>query len=79
MRPYPSGMRFFVFMRLIVNGENLEVSHVETLQELLKELRIEPLRVAVEINLSIIKRADYSMFKLKDGDKVEIVNFIGGG
>ncbi|MDH5202464.1 MAG: sulfur carrier protein ThiS, partial [Nitrospirota bacterium] len=70
---------FFVFMRLIVNGENLEVSNVETLQDLLKELQIEPGRVAVEINVSIVKKSDYSTFKLNEGDRVEIVNFIGGG
>ncbi|MDH5768261.1 MAG: sulfur carrier protein ThiS [Nitrospirota bacterium] len=66
-------------MRLIVNGENLEVSNVETLQDLLKELQIEPGRVAVEINVSIVKKSDYSTFKLNEGDRVEIVNFIGGG
>jgi sulfur carrier protein len=47
--------------------------------ELLNELRIEPGQVAVEVNLSIIKKADYSTFRLNDGDKVEIVNFVGGG
>ncbi len=72
-------MRFFVFMRLIVNGEKLEVLNVETLQDLLKELQIEPQRVAVEINVSIVKKSDYSTFKLNEGDRVEIVNFIGGG
>ena len=66
-------------MRLIVNGENLDVSNVETLQDLLKELQIEPGRVAVEVNVSIVKKSDYSTFKLNEGDKVEIVNFIGGG
>ena len=66
-------------MRLIVNGESLEISNVETLQDLLKELQIEPQRVAVEINVSIIKKSDYSTFKLNEGDRVEIVNFIGGG
>jgi thiamine biosynthesis protein ThiS len=66
-------------MRLIVNGEKLEVLNVETLQDLLKELQIEPQRVAVEINVSIVKKSDYSTFKLNEGDRVEIVNFIGGG
>jgi thiamine biosynthesis protein ThiS len=66
-------------MKLIVNGENLEVLNVETLQDLLKELQIEPQRVAVEINVSIVKKSDYSTFKLSEGDRVEIVNFIGGG
>ncbi len=75
----PSGMRFFVFMRLIINGETFETSGAATVMELLNELGIEPGRVAVEINQSIIKKAAYSKFKLHDGDKVEIVNFVGGG
>jgi thiamine biosynthesis protein ThiS len=66
-------------MRFTVNGEIMEKSNAGTLTDLLNELRIEPGRVAVEINLSIIKKADYSTFRLKDGDKVEIVNFVGGG
>ncbi|MEW6417579.1 MAG: sulfur carrier protein ThiS [Nitrospirota bacterium] len=66
-------------MRLTVNGETLETSNVVTITELLNELRIEPHMVAVEVNLSIIKKADYSTFRLHEGDKVEIVNFVGGG
>lgn len=66
-------------MRLIVNGEDLEILHVETIQELLDELRVEPCRVAVEVNLAVIKRADYAAYRLNDGDKVEIVSFVGGG
>lgn len=69
----------FLFMRLTVNGDILETSNAGTIQELLDELNIEPGRVAVEVNLSIIKKADYSTFRLNDGDKVEIVNFVGGG
>ena len=74
-----SGMRFFVFMRLIINGEDLEVSKAETLQELMGELRIKPERVAVEVNLAIIKKSDYGSCRLKDRDRIEIVNFVGGG
>ncbi len=66
-------------MRLIVNGEEFNTKNAETIQELLKELRIEPGRVAVEVNLSIVKKADYPTFKLNEGDRVEIVNFVGGG
>lgn len=72
-------MRFFVFMRLIVNGENFETSKAGTVEELLKEFRIEPVRVAVEVNMVVIKKSDYATYKLNDGDKVEIVNFVGGG
>ena len=74
-------MRFFVFMRLIVNGENFETSKAGTVEELLKEFRIEPVRVAVEVNMVVIKKSDYATYKLNDGDKVEIVNgsFLNAG
>ena len=72
-------MRFFVFMRITVNGEIFNVSEDGTITDLLNELRIEPGQVAVEVNLSIIRKADHSTFRLHEGDKVEIVNFVGGG
>jgi len=72
-------MRFFVFMQLTVNGEILSISDVETLQELLNKLKIDSGRVIVEINLSIVRKSEYSNFRLHDRDKVEIVNFVGGG
>jgi thiamine biosynthesis protein ThiS len=71
-------MRFF-FMRLTVNGELFETSKPATITELLRELQIEPGKVAVEVNLSIIRKADYATFKLHEGDKVEVVKFVGGG
>jgi len=47
--------------------------------ELLEELGITSGRVALEVNMQVIKRADYESFGLHDGDVVEIVNFVGGG
>jgi sulfur carrier protein len=47
--------------------------------ELLDELHIKKEQVAVEVNLSIIKKDKYETFKLHDGDTVEIVKFVGGG
>ena len=73
------GCGFLFFMRFIVNGETLDILDVETLQELLQRLKIDPRRVVVEINLSIVRKADYPTLRLNDGDKVEIVNFVGGG
>ncbi|MDP2753269.1 MAG: sulfur carrier protein ThiS [Nitrospirota bacterium] len=70
---------FLFFMRLIVNGEIFETSNAGTIMELLNELRIEPGQVAVEVNLSIIKKVAYSTFRLNNEDKIEIVNFVGGG
>jgi thiamine biosynthesis protein ThiS len=74
-----TGTRLFVFMRLTINGESFETTNAGTVLELLNELRIEPARVAVEVNLSIIKKTDYLTFGLRDGDRIEIVNFVGGG
>jgi sulfur carrier protein len=66
-------------MKLILNGEFFETSKTETITDLLNELNIDPGQVAVEVNLSIIRKADHSTFRLHEGDKVEIVNFVGGG
>lgn len=65
-------------MKLKVNGEDFKTG-AGTVGALLSELRVEPARVAVEVNLAIIKKADYEGFRLSDGDAVEIVNFVGGG
>lgn len=66
-------------MRLIINGIENNSVKAKTVSELLKELGIDAQRVAVEVNREIIKKALYPEFLLKDGDIVEIVNFVGGG
>jgi sulfur carrier protein len=70
-------------MRLTINEELFDglfdAANAATISELLKELKIEPGRVAVEVNLRIVKKVDYPTFRLNDGDKIEIVNFVGGG
>lgn len=66
-------------MRLKINGEIKEDIRALTLRELLEELGITPGRVAVEVNLQVIKKADYEGFSIRDGDVIEIVNFVGGG
>jgi sulfur carrier protein len=78
-RPYPFRDAVFCFMKLILNGEFFETLNAGTITDLLNELGIEPGQVAVEVNLSIIRRADHSTFRLHEGDRVEIVNFVGGG
>lgn len=66
-------------MRLKINGEEIDIRKAVTISELIEELKITPGRVAVEVNLSVIKKAEFETFRLKDGDAVEIVNFVGGG
>jgi sulfur carrier protein len=66
-------------MKIKLNGNISEFQEDITVAGLLESLKIEPARVAVEVNLQIIKKQDYQKYVLKDGDSVEIVNFVGGG
>ena len=66
-------------MRITLNGELFEVAGPLTIAALLAELKIDPRRVAVEHNLDIIKRGAYEQTLVREGDQVEIVNFVGGG
>lgn len=72
------GRFFSAPMMLRVNGEEYGTEK-ETLSALLEELKVRPERVAVEVNLKIIRRSDFPGFRLNQGDVVEIVNFVGGG
>jgi sulfur carrier protein len=65
-------------MKIILNGEHYETVS-DTINGLLYELNIEPERVAVEVNLKIIKKVEFDSFQLHEGDNVEVVNFVGGG
>lgn len=65
-------------MKIILNGEDRE-TEAATITQLLNELDIVPERVAVEVNLKVIKKADYISYDLHDGDVVEVVYFVGGG
>ena len=66
-------------MTIRVNGEPLEVAGPLTISALLADLKIDPRIVAVEHNLTIIKRARYDTVMVNEGDEVEIVRFVGGG
>ncbi len=66
-------------MRLKINGETVENIRATNVTELLDEMHVQTGRVAVEVNMSVIKKTDFSACRLKDGDVVEIVNFVGGG
>ena len=66
-------------MEVIVNGEKRDVPEGMTVSGLLELLAIAPERVVVELNLTILKRAQGPVTALKSGDQVEIVQFVGGG
>ena len=66
-------------MLLTVNGESAELRDGSCVAELLEPYKIKRDRVAVEVNLDIVPKASYDSHVLNAGDKVEIVQFVGGG
>ncbi len=66
-------------MRLIINGEERRFGELASLAALVEELGIKGDRVAVELNREIVSRPRWSETPLRDGDRLEIVHFVGGG
>ena len=62
-----------------VNGEHRRVAGGISIAEMLGELGLDPLRVAVERNLEIVPRSTFGEVCVEDGDDYEIVHFVGGG
>jgi len=65
-------------MKLTINGEP-QVSSAETLAALVAGLGMKPDRVAIELNREIVPRDQWPQTPLHDGDRLEIVHFVGGG
>ncbi len=66
-------------MTITLNGEKHELTAPMSVSALLQRLDIDARRVAVELNLAVIKKAAYESSLITEGDEVEIVNFVGGG
>ncbi len=66
-------------MRLLLNGEERDLADVATIADLVAALGLDARKVAVERNLEIAPRSTYADTALVDGDRIEIVTFIGGG
>ncbi len=66
-------------IQIQVNGEAKPWHSGATVADLFQDLEIKTERVAVELNLEILDRAAFAQRSLKDGDRVEILSFIGGG
>ena len=66
-------------MRLLLNGDEREVAEVSSVADLVASLGLDSRKVAVERNLEIVPRSTYADTALADGDRIEIVTFIGGG
>jgi thiamine biosynthesis protein ThiS len=66
-------------MVITLNGDRFDIEEPMSVTALLARLDIDPRRVAVEYNLEIVKRHRFPEVIVGEGDRVEIVNFVGGG
>lgn len=66
-------------MRLLLNGEERDIAGIGSIADLVAALGLDARKVAVERNLEISPRSTYADVRLADGDRIEIVTFIGGG
>ncbi len=66
-------------MKLQINGEPRDLPDGLTVATLIEHLAMKPDRLAVELNLQIVPRPQWQATTLKDGDKLEVVRFVGGG
>ena len=66
-------------MKILVNGEKISLPADSSIEGLIVHLGYQNRRIAIEINESIIPKSNHSSFLLKNLDKVEIINAVGGG
>lgn len=66
-------------MQVQVNGEARSIDDDATLGQLLEQLSLTGGRIAVEVNRDIVPRSEHAQYRLTDGDRIEVVQAIGGG
>jgi sulfur carrier protein len=66
-------------MKLIINGETKEFSEESTLKNIMEILKIEDKVMAAAVNMEIVKKENWGVFKPKEDDKIELLHFVGGG
>ncbi|MEA3353432.1 MAG: sulfur carrier protein ThiS [Campylobacterota bacterium] len=66
-------------MNLIVNGENKTFISETTLKEIIVSLKIEDKVMAAAVNMEVVKKENWETFKPKENDKIELLQFVGGG
>ncbi|AXX93384.1 thiamine biosynthesis protein ThiS [Malaciobacter molluscorum LMG 25693] len=66
-------------MQLIINGETKEFSENMSLKQIMQSLKIEEKVMAAAVNMEIIKKDDWDRFTPNDKDKLELLQFVGGG
>ena len=66
-------------MQILLNGEAREIISEMSLADLLTLFELPEKRIAVELNLDVIRRADWATTTVRTNDKVEVIHFVGGG
>jgi thiamine biosynthesis protein ThiS len=66
-------------MKIFINGETKEITDELNLRELLKHFSMPQERIAVELNKEVVRKKDWENVKIADGDKLEVIHFVGGG
>ncbi len=66
-------------MKLTINGEEHDFVTVTSLAALIEQLGMKADRIAIELNRDIVSRARWAETSVQDGDRLEIVHFVGGG
>ena len=66
-------------IEVIVNGETKQYAKDMTLLEMMKELNIVDNVMAAAVNMNIVKQDSWNVHQLNSGDKVELLDFVGGG
>ncbi len=66
-------------MNIVINGETKEFENEITLAKLLQELSLDGKVMAAAVNMNIVKQNEWDSYILKDSDKLELLDFVGGG
>ena len=66
-------------MKIKINGIKKNISENTTIEQLLNELQVLDKTMAVAVNMKIVKKDEWKSYKLQENDKVEALNFVGGG
>lgn len=66
-------------MKLVINGEDKTFIDSSSLKDIIVSLKIEDKVMAAAVNMDIVKKDDWDNFIPKDADKIELLQFVGGG
>ena len=66
-------------MRIFLNGESQDIAEGTTVEALVLSMTEDPRGIAIERNLEIVPKAEHAQTVLSDGDRLEVVQFVGGG